>query len=79
MVENAEFFKMLTRMAKAAGRRVGHGDGEDLLHFLQLQKEIDNAMMEAICGLKRQGHSYGYIARSLGLSRQYVQKRWGVR
>lgn len=78
MVDNNEYFRMLSRMVKAAGERVGKGDGEDLLHFRQLQIYIDNAMFNAVCGLRRQGHSYGYIARTLGVSRQYVQKRWGV-
>lgn len=78
MVENKDYFKMLARMVKAAGKRVAQGDGEDLLHFRQLQIEIDNAMLAAVTGLRRQGHSYAYIAKALGVSRQYVYQKWGV-
>lgn len=78
MVENKEYFKMLSRMVRTAGARVGNGDGEDLLHLRQLQIEVDNAMLNAVCGLRRQGHSFGYIAKSLGVTRQYVQQKWGM-
>lgn len=77
-MENQEYFKMLSQLIRAAGARVGNGDGEDLIHFRQLQIEVDNAMFNAVCGLRRQGHSFGYIAKSLGVTRQYVHKKWGV-
>ncbi len=78
MVENQEYFKMLARMIRAAGRRVEKGgNGEDLLHLRRLRVEIDNAMAEAVSGLGRQGYSLGYIATCLGVSRQHVHQKWG--
>lgn len=78
MVENSEFYKMMSRMIKAASKRAGNGDGEDLLRLRQLQVEMDNGMFNAVCGLRRQGHSYAYIGKCLGVSRQYIQKKWGI-
>lgn len=76
MVENKEFFKMATRIIKAGSRRVACGDGEDLLFLRDLQIEIEEGMYQAVAGLRKQGHSWGYIANCLGVSRQYCHKKW---
>lgn len=77
MIENREFFQMATRIIKAGGKRVASADGEDLVYLRTLQQEVEKAMDNAVNGLREQGHSWGYIAKCLGVSRQYCQKKWG--
>lgn len=76
-VENKEYFDMAKRIVKNGAKRVARADGEDLLYLVELQKLIDDGIEQAVKGLKEQGHSWGYIAKCLGLSRQYCHKKWG--
>lgn len=76
MVENREFFQMAARIIKAGGNRVAGADCEDLAYLADLQAQLEKAMAHAVSGLRDQGHSWDYIAKGLGVSRQYVHKKW---
>lgn len=77
MTENTEYFAMLARMVRAAGRRVADSDAEDLADLLQLRVELESAVAAGVAGLRDQGHSWQYIANPLGVSRQAVQQTYG--
>ncbi|WP_311209371.1 MULTISPECIES: hypothetical protein [unclassified Aeromicrobium] len=78
-IETTEYLRgMLPRMIRAAGRRVGDADPEDLVDLVALRDEVDAAIASAIRGQReRHGRSWAEIARGLGTSRQAVQMRYG--
>ena len=78
-VETPEYRRMVGRMIKAHGRRVGAADIEDLADMLALQTELDMAMKSAVDGLREQGYSWADIARATGKTRQAAQQRWGTK
>lgn len=76
MTENADYFKMLARMIRAGARRVADADETDLGEFAQLQREFNESMKKAVQGLIAKGHSWAYVARGLGMTRQAAFKRF---
>lgn len=49
---------------------------EALPELVQLQRDIDVIMGEAVKGLKAQGYSWAEIAARTGTTRQGAQQRW---
>jgi hypothetical protein len=43
-----------------------------------LAAELDNAIRQAITGLRASGYSWADIAARLGITRQGAQQRWGT-
>lgn len=78
--ETPEFAAAARRFMMAYGRRVGGGDIEDLGEFQEtLRVYADLAMDEAVAGLRAQGHSFGDIARGLGIDRRSAYDRFAGR
>jgi predicted transcriptional regulator len=44
-----------------------------------LATELDEAIAQAVIGLREAGYSWAEIAARLGVSRQAAQQRWGQR
>jgi hypothetical protein len=44
-----------------------------------LADELDDAIAQAVNGLRAQGYSWAEIGARLGISRQAAQQRWGGR
>jgi hypothetical protein len=78
-VENDEYAAFIRRILRAYSRRVGDGDVEALALMLDLAKEIDTAITEAVKGLRDCGYSWAEIGARLGITRQATQQRWGQR
>ena len=78
MVETAEWLKMLSRMIRAAGRRVANADEHELAELVQLRNEFDQAIKSAIEGQRSSGRSWAHIGKALGLSRQGAFQRYGT-
>jgi predicted transcriptional regulator len=77
VVENDEFAAFARRVIRAYARRVASGDIEALATMATLSTDLDNAIAEAVSGLRSFGYSWAEIARPLGITRQAAQQRWG--
>jgi hypothetical protein len=77
MVENREFNAFARRIIRAYGRRVAEGDVEALPELIQLSASVDEAITNAVKGLRSYGYSWTEIADRVGMSRQAAQQRWG--
>ncbi|WP_432049537.1 hypothetical protein [Verrucosispora sp. NA02020] len=79
IVENDEFAAFARRIIRAHGRRVATGDVEALRDLVALSAVIDEAITDAVVGLRAFGYSWAEIGQRLGISRQAAQQRWGDR
>ncbi|HEY0699064.1 MAG TPA: hypothetical protein VGD43_14790 [Micromonospora sp.] len=77
VVENDEFAAFTRRIIRAHGRRVATGDVEALADLVNLSATIDQAIAEAVTGLRAFGYSWAEIGARLGITRQAAQQRWG--
>ena len=77
VVENDEYAAFLGRVLRAYARRVATGDVEALTLMLGLSAEIDDAISQAVTGLRAFGYSWAEIGSRLGITRQAAQQRWG--
>ena len=78
-VENDEYARFVRRVVRAYARRVAGGDVEALAEMTGLATELDEAIGQAVIGLREAGYSWSEIAGRLGVSRQAAQQRWGRR
>lgn len=77
VTENSEYAAFARRILRAYSRRIATGDVESLAHMATLADEINDAMAQAISGLRAAGYSWAEIGSRLGISRQAAQQRWG--
>ncbi|MEV6375467.1 hypothetical protein [Micromonospora musae] len=77
VVENDEFAAFTRRIIRAHGRRVATGDVEALRDLVALSAALDDAIGQAVIGLRAFGYSWAEIGQRLGISRQAAQQRWG--
>jgi len=77
LVENGEYAAFARRVLRAYARRVADGDVEALTLMLSLSAEIDDAIAQAVAGLREFGYSWAEIGSRLGITRQAAQQRWG--
>jgi hypothetical protein len=76
-VELDAFLQMVTRIVRAAGRRVGDGDVDDLRVLLLIRQALDEATVEAVRGLREAGCTWEDIGQATGTTRQAALMRWG--
>src|SRR5262245_40260419 len=76
-VENRDFAAFTRRIIRAHARRVAAGDVEALADLTALSVAVDQAITEAVIGLKTFGYSWTEIGDRLGISKQAAQQRWG--
>jgi len=62
---------------RAHARRVAAGDVDALADMTGLAAELDEAVTQAVTGLRNIGYSWAEIAVRLGVTRQAAQQRWG--
>ncbi len=77
VVENDEYAAFARRIIRAYARRVATGDVEALTDMVALSCVLDDAIAEAVTGLRTHGYSWAEIAARLGISKQAAQQRWG--
>lgn len=70
--------KMLERMIRAYGKRVGADDPDALAGMLALEDALSEAIESAVKALKAQGFYWTEIGKAVGLSKQAAQQRWGA-
>ena len=76
-VENDDYAAFVDRVIRAYARRVATGDIEALTHMATTADQLDNAIRDAITGLRAYGYSWADIGTRLGVTRQAAQQRWG--
>jgi hypothetical protein len=77
VVENDEYAAFLRRVIRAYSRRIAAGDIEAITDMAALAGHLDQAIRDAITGLRRDGYSWADIALRLSITRQGAQQRWG--
>jgi hypothetical protein len=77
--ENDEYARFVRRVVRAHARRVAGGDVDALADMTGLATELDEAVGQAVLGLREAGYSWAQIAARLGVTRQAAQQRWGQR
>lgn len=77
-VETSDWLKMMSRMIRAAGRRVADSDEHELAQLVALRNQLEESIRFAIDGQRSSGRSWEHIGRALGLSRQGAYQRYGV-
>jgi DNA-directed RNA polymerase specialized sigma24 family protein len=77
VVENDEYAAFARRIVASYARRVAAGDVEALPSMVDLSRVLDDAIGQAVAGLRGFGYSWAEIGHRLGISRQAVQQRWG--
>ena len=76
-VENDEYASFIRRVIRAHARRIAAGDVDALADLTGLATELDEAITQAVTGLRKTGYSWAEIAVRLGVTRQAAQQRWG--
>ena len=77
ITENPEYAAFARRILRAYSRRIAAGDVESLTHLISPSDDIDNAIQQAVSGLRASGYSWTEIGARLGITRQAAQQRWG--
>ncbi len=77
VVENDDYAAFVRRIIRAHTRRVASGDIEALADLIALSAVLDEAIGQAVQGLREYGYSWGEIADRLGVTRQAAHQRWG--
>jgi hypothetical protein len=77
VVENDEYAAFVRRIIRAFARRVASGDVEALRDMVALSTLLDDAIGDAVKGLRAHGYSWAEIADRLGITRQAAHQRWG--
>jgi hypothetical protein len=77
VTENDEYAAFLRRVIAAYSRRVGSGDIDAITDMAKVATDLDQAMTQAVTGLRATGYSWADIGLRLGITRQAAQQRWG--
>jgi uncharacterized protein (DUF3084 family) len=77
VTENDEYAAFAHRVLRAWARRVGAGDIDAIADMATARHQLDDAINEAVTGLRGKGYSWAEIAARLGVTRQAAQQRWG--
>lgn len=77
VVENDEYAAFVRRIVRAYARRIATGDVDALTDMVNLSTLLDEAITDAVTGLRAHGYSWTDIADRLGISRQAAHQRWG--
>ncbi|HZM76714.1 MAG TPA: hypothetical protein VFC19_13360 [Candidatus Limnocylindrales bacterium] len=78
-VENKEFAAFARRIVRAFARRVAQGDIEALTDLLAFAADIDDALQDAVTGLREYGYSWSEIAKRAGTKKQTAYERWAAK
>ena len=77
VVENDQYAAFVRRVIVAYSRRVAAGDIDAISDMTNIAAELDDAISQAVAGLRAAGYSWADIAARLGVTRQAAQQRWG--
>ncbi len=77
VVENDEYTAFARRVLRAYSRRIATGDVETLADMVGLHTELEEAIRDAVIGLRGFGYSWAEISARLGVTKQAAQQRFG--
>jgi hypothetical protein len=77
VVDTFDYAAFTRRIVRAYGRRIAAGDIEALPGLALLSRELDEAILAAVKGLREFGYPWSEIATRLGITRQAAQQRFG--
>jgi hypothetical protein len=77
VVDTFDYAAFTRRVVRAYGRRIAAGDIEALPGLALLSRELDEAILSAVKGLREFGYPWSEIATRLGITRQAAQQRFG--
>ena len=77
VVENDQYAAFVRRVIAAYSRRIAAGDIDAISDMTSIAAELDDAISQAVTGLRAAGYSWSDIAARLGVTRQAAQQRWG--
>jgi prophage DNA circulation protein len=77
VTENDEYAAFARRVLRAWARRVAAGDIDAVADMAAAAAELDDAMRQAVAGLRAKGYSWTEVAARLNVTRQAAQQRWG--
>lgn len=75
-IDTATYIRFTARVIAGAGRRAAGSDQEELYQLLRLREVVDEAIVEAVRGLRTSGATWQDIADAIGVTRQAAFKRW---
>jgi len=78
VIENDEYAAFIRRVIRAYSRRVAAGDIEAITDMAAIAADFEDAIRQAITGLRHHGYSWTDIAARLGITRQGARQRWGI-
>lgn len=78
-VETSDFLRAVARLIRAAGRRVGDADIDELRDLLAMQAELDRTIVQAVAGLRAAGVTWQQIGEANGTTGQAATIRWRAR
>ena len=76
-MENGEYAAFARRILRAYARRISAGDVDALADITVLAADVEDAIRQAVTGLRDFGYSWADIGLRLGVTRQAAQQRWG--
>lgn len=76
VTENSEYAAFVRRILRAYSRRIARGDIDSLTRLVTLADDINDAIQQAVNGLRAAGYSWTEIGTRLGITRQAAQQRW---
>ena len=76
-VENTDFLKAVARLLRRAGERMADGDVEELRDMFALRDLVDEAIVQAVAGLRESGVTWQQIGEAAGTTRQAAILRYG--
>ncbi len=77
VVEKDQYAAFIRRVIAAYSRRIAAGDIDTISDMTSIAAELDDAISQAVTGLRASGYPWADIAARLGMSRQAAQQRWG--
>lgn len=75
--DTEDFGRMVERMLRAYGLRVGAADMDDLRQLMTIRELLDQITAEAVEQLRSTGYSWADVGEAMGVTRQAAQQRWG--
>jgi len=78
-IDTNAYLRMTARIVSGAGRRVADADPEELAQLLQLRDAVDQAVLQAVSGLRQSGATWQDIGDAIGVTRQAAIMRWAKR
>lgn len=77
VVENDDFAAFARRVIRAFSKRIANGDIDALADIAFMSGQIDQAIKDAVTGLRQRGYSWTDIGLQLGVTKQAAQQRYG--